>query len=86
MTQETTSVERKLDGKVVVITGGSTGIGRACAAEYARSGAVVVIGDVDEIGAAGDRHSDRVGGTDGTVRFVRCVEQRRMRPTRGRSN
>jgi NAD(P)-dependent dehydrogenase (short-subunit alcohol dehydrogenase family) len=37
----------RLEGKVVAITGGATGIGRACALAYAKEGAAVVVGDVD---------------------------------------
>jgi NAD(P)-dependent dehydrogenase (short-subunit alcohol dehydrogenase family) len=35
------------DGKVVIITGGALGIGRACAIEFAREGANVCIADVN---------------------------------------
>lgn len=37
----------RLEGKVAVITGGSAGIGRACAELFAKEGAAVVVADVD---------------------------------------
>ena len=40
-----------MTGKVVVITGGASGIGRATALAFARQGARVVIGDIDLAGA-----------------------------------
>ena len=36
------------DKKVVVITGGSNGIGRATAVAFARAGATVVVADIQE--------------------------------------
>lgn len=39
--------EEDISGKCVVVTGGSSGIGRSSAKEFAHRGATVVIGDVD---------------------------------------
>jgi NAD(P)-dependent dehydrogenase (short-subunit alcohol dehydrogenase family) len=37
-----------MKGKLVVVTGGANGIGRAVALEFARQGAMVIAGDIDE--------------------------------------
>ena len=38
----------RLDGKVAVVTGGASGIGRACADRFVAEGATVVLGDINE--------------------------------------
>jgi NAD(P)-dependent dehydrogenase (short-subunit alcohol dehydrogenase family) len=43
----------RVEGKVVVVTGAATGIGRASAEALANEGAVVVLGDIDEAGGQG---------------------------------
>ncbi|MGC6392336.1 MAG: SDR family NAD(P)-dependent oxidoreductase [Alphaproteobacteria bacterium] len=46
----------KFDQKTVVITGGASGIGRACADAFARQGAVVVIADINHEAACETAH------------------------------
>jgi len=57
--------EQLLDftGKVVLVTGGATGIGRATSLAFARQGATVVIGDVDDRAAETVRLIEEVGAT-----------------------
>jgi NAD(P)-dependent dehydrogenase (short-subunit alcohol dehydrogenase family) len=59
-----------LKDKVAVVTGAATGIGRASALLFAREGARVVIGDVNETEA---QHTLRQA--DGEMQFVRCDVQ-----------
>jgi 3-oxoacyl-[acyl-carrier protein] reductase len=42
----------ELDGKVAVVTGAGSGIGRATALAFAEAGSTVVVADVDEVGGA----------------------------------
>jgi len=42
----------EFEGKVVIVTGGAQGIGRACAEAFLRRGASVVLGDVDAVTGA----------------------------------
>jgi NAD(P)-dependent dehydrogenase (short-subunit alcohol dehydrogenase family) len=58
-------VEGRLAGRVAVITGAGSGIGRATARRFGSEGARVIAVDVDE--AAGRASADEVGGA-----FLRC--------------
>ena len=64
----------RLDGKVAVITGGGSGIGRASALTFLREGARVVIGDLNEAGLAetvalarAQGHAERLAALRGDV-------------------
>ena len=59
----------RLNDKVAVITGGSTGIGAATAIEYARAGAKIVFGDINETDAEETVRAIREAG--GVARFLR---------------
>lgn len=64
---------KRLDGKVAIVTGGASGIGKAMCVAFAREGANVVVADIDEakakaaaaeIAAHGKATSVRVDVTD----------------------
>lgn len=58
----------RLEGKVAVVTGGGSGLGRASATALAREGAAVVIGDVDAAGGEGTVEAITAAG--GQASFV----------------
>lgn len=57
----------RLDKRVAIVTGGASGIGRACALELATEGATVIIGDVDEKG--GIETCEAIGANGGVAHF-----------------
>lgn len=61
---------RPMEGKVALVTGASSGIGRATALIYAREGAKVVVSDVDVQG--GEETVQLVRDAGGSAIFVRC--------------
>ena len=60
----------RLDGKVAVVTGAASGIGRAPAERLARDGARVVVSDVSV--DAGEAVAEAIRAAGGEARFVRC--------------
>ncbi|SUS03347.1 Cyclopentanol dehydrogenase [uncultured Defluviicoccus sp.] len=61
---------RRLENKVVIITGGAVGIGRACAIQMARQGAAVALFDADE--EKGSATVAEIIDEDLRAHFVRC--------------
>jgi NAD(P)-dependent dehydrogenase (short-subunit alcohol dehydrogenase family) len=59
----------KLAGKVALVFGGSSGLGRASAAACAEEGAAVVVADVDAEG--GTQVAEHIGAGGGKATFVR---------------
>jgi NAD(P)-dependent dehydrogenase (short-subunit alcohol dehydrogenase family) len=59
-----------LKGKIAIITGGASGIGRATARLFAQEGAAVVIADIDE--ASGKSVAREIESSGGQALFVAC--------------
>ena len=61
---------KRLDGKVAIVTGAASGIGRASAERFAAEGAAVVVADVVVESGEAVAAAIRAGG--GRAEFVRC--------------
>ena len=64
------SASNRLSGRTAIVTGGSQGIGRATAMQFAREGAQVVVADVNA--EAGTATAEAIADAGGTAQFVAC--------------
>jgi NAD(P)-dependent dehydrogenase (short-subunit alcohol dehydrogenase family) len=62
----------KLDGKVAIVTGGASGLGRATVMRFLADGAKVVIGDLNEANCAETVAVARANGHGDSIAFLRC--------------
>jgi glucose 1-dehydrogenase len=60
----------RFEGRAIIVTGGASGIGLACARAFAAEGGAVVVADVDEAGGAAAAES--IGAQGGAALFVRA--------------
>src|SRR3954466_13786871 len=68
-----------LRGKVAVVTGGASGIGRAMAERWAAEGMAVVIGDVEEAAAKTAATELEAGGAQGLAVQVDVADEDSVR-------
>src|SRR5690348_9783834 len=61
-----------MDGKVGLVTGGASGIGRACAVRFAAEGASVLVADLAQARAGGEETVARIREAGGEGDFFAC--------------
>ena len=62
----------KLSGKVAIVTGGASGMGRATVMRFLGDGAKVVVGDLNEANGAETVAVARAAGHGDSIAFLRC--------------
>ena len=65
--RQSTGQSPRFSGRTALVTGGASGIGRACSLRIAREGGSVVVGDIQE--EAGRKVVDEITGAGGHARF-----------------
>ena len=63
---------KRLAGKVAIVTGGASGLGRATVMRFLADGAKVVVADLNEASGAETLAVAKAGGHGDNVAFVRC--------------
>lgn len=64
------ALDKRLDGKVIIITGAASGFGRSGAVRFAKEGAKVVVADIDIVGAK--ETAEQVKAAGGEAAYVKC--------------